>query len=234
MERHLDQGLVEVRQQLLKMGAVVERMISDSMRTLTERDSELAALVIETDREVDRFEKRVDEACLLLMARQQPTAVDLRYLVAVMKIVNDLERMGDSAKNIAQAALVINQEPKLKPYIDLPRLATMAQKMVHDCLDAFVGRDVQLAREVWKRDDTIDDLYHQLFRELLSYMIEDPKTTTRALHLLLVARNFERIADHATNVCEDVIYYVEGADIRHQATRYGEATPDAEGGGSDD
>jgi phosphate transport system protein len=134
-----------------------------------------------------------------------------------MKIANDLERMGDSAVNIAQAVEVLNLEPPLKPYIDLPRLAQIAQEMVRDALDCFVRRDAQAAWEVTRRDDEVDALYKQLFRELLSYMIEDPRTTTRALHLLLIARNYERIADHATNIAEDVVFYVEGRDIRHLA-----------------
>ncbi len=135
-----------------------------------------------------------------------------------MKIATDLERMGDSAVNVAQAAEILNQEAPLKPYIDLPRLAVIAQEMVRDALDSFVRRDARAAFEVCRRDDEVDGLYRQLFRELLTYMIEDPRTVTRALHLLLIARNYERIADHATNIGEDVIFYVEGRDIRHLAS----------------
>jgi phosphate transport system protein len=227
MERHLDQELYQIRQRLLAMGGLVEEMIAGAMTALTERDSELARRIVEQDREVDRQEKGLDDSCLSVMATQQPTAVDLRFLVATMKIVNDLERMGDSAKNIAQSAIVINEDAPLKPYIDLPHMSRLAREMVHQSLDASVQRDSALAREVWKRDDEIDALYHQLFRELLTYMIEDPRKAPRALYLLLVAHNIERIADHATNVCEDVIYYVDGEDIRHAATRYGEVKPQA-------
>lgn len=216
----MDQELHQIRQRLLEMGGIVEEMVGGAMASLVERDSELARRVVERDRDVDRLEKAIDETCVTVMATQQPTASDLRFLVVSMKIVNDLERMGDSAKNIAQSALVINEEPQLKPYIDLPHMAQLTREMVHDCLDAFVQRDSRLAREVWQRDDTIDALYHQLFRELLTYMIEQPRTASIALHLLLVALNLERVADHATNICEDVIYYVDGADIRHQATQY--------------
>ncbi len=223
MERHRDQELYQIRQRLLEMAGLVEEMIGSSMRSLTERDDSLAEDTIDRDREVDALEKAIDEGCMSILATQQPTAVDLRFLVAVMKIVNDLERMGDSAKNIAEAALSINREPPLKPYIDLPHMAHLARAMVHDSLDSFVQKNAALAREVWKRDDAIDALYQQLFRELLTYMIEDPKKAGRALHLLLVALYLERIADHATNVCEDVIYYVEGEDIRHEATHYGDA-----------
>lgn len=215
MERHLDYFLEGIRQDLLRMGGLVEGMISGSMQALLDRDSHHAEVVIATDRDVDRLEKQLDEACYSVLARMQPTAVDLRFVVAVTKIANDLERMGDSAVNIGQAVLVLNQEPQLKPYIDLPRLAEIVQGMVRDALDSFVHRNSAQALEVCRRDDQVDGLYKQLFRELLTYMIEDPRTVTRALHLLLISRNFERIADHATNIGEDVIYYVEGKDIRH-------------------
>lgn len=215
MERHRDQELTEIRDNMLRMGGLVEEMIDFANSSLMKRDDSLADRVIEMDPEIDSLEKRIDEQCLDILARHQPMASDLRFLVAVMKITNDLERMGDSAVNIVQAVRVINQEPPLKPYIDLPRMADRTREMVHDSLDAFVERDSNLAREVIARDDRIDDLYRQLFRELLTFMIENPKNVARSLHLLLIARNLERIADHATNVSEDVIYYVEGRDIRH-------------------
>ena len=215
MERHRDQDLDRIRQGLLRMGGLVERMISEAMQALLERDDARAHAVIRTDSEVDQLEKDIDGLCNRMLALQQPTAGDLRFLVSTMKIATDLERMGDSAVNIAQAVEVLNQEPPLKPYIDLPRLAEITQSMVRDSLDSFVRKDARAALEVCKRDDQVDALYKQLFRELLTYMIEDPRTVTRALHLLLIARNYERIADHATNVGEDVIFYVEGRDIRH-------------------
>jgi phosphate transport system protein len=215
MERHLDHYLDDLRQDLLRMGGLVEEMISGAMQSLLDRDSAHASVVIASDKEVDALEKSIDEACHSLLARQQPTASDLRFLVAVMKICNDLERMGDSAVNVAQSVQVLNHEPPLKPYIDLPRMAKLVQQMVRDSLDSLVQRNAGLALDVCQRDDDVDGLYKQLFRELLTFMIEDPRTVTRALHLLLIARNFERIADHATNVAEDVIYYVEGRDIRH-------------------
>ncbi|MFN0207800.1 MAG: phosphate signaling complex protein PhoU [Planctomycetota bacterium] len=215
MERHIDQEIDHVRQLVLRMGGLVEVMISDSMKSLVDRNDTIGDQVLRTDLEVDLLEKEIDEHCLTILARYQPAAVDLRLIAAVMKLVNDLERMGDSAVNIAEAARTINLEPPLKPYIDLPRLAILVQKMVRESLDSLVQRNTQLAMDICKRDDEIDGLYKQLFRELLCYMIEDPKTVARALHLLLIARNLERIADHATNICEDVIYYVEGRDIRH-------------------
>ncbi len=216
MERpHFEQEIDSIRKSVLRMGGIVEKMISDSMKSLIDRDDALAKAVCKTDLDVDRLEKETDERVLSVLARWQPMARDLRFLAAAMKIVNDLERMGDSAVNIAQAAEVLNREPPLKPYIDLPRLAGMVQAMVRESLDSFVQKDAALALEICRRDDEIDGLYKQLFRELLTFMIEDPKTVTRALHLLLIARNLERIADHATNIGEDVIYYVEGRDIRH-------------------
>ncbi len=222
MERHLDQELDRIRQQLLRMGGLVEGMIAGAMQSLVDRDTVHAEALIRSDSEVDRLEKEIDEACYAVLGLQQPTASDLRFLVAVMKMTSDLERMADSAVNVAQAVEVLNQEPPLKPYIDLPRMAHIVGQMVRDSLDSFVHRDSAKALAVCQRDDEVDGLYKQLFRELLTFMIEDPKTVTRALHLLLVARNFERIADHSTNIAEDVIYYVEGRDIRHSHARAGQ------------
>ncbi|HYU34839.1 MAG TPA: phosphate signaling complex protein PhoU [Thermoanaerobaculia bacterium] len=215
MERHLDQDLDRVRQMLLKMGGMVEGMAAKATQALLERSARLCAEVIEQDHEVDQLEIEIDEMCHSILGRKQPTAVDLRFLVAVMKINSDLERIGDSAVNIAQSVEQINDQPPLKPYIDLPHLSELVQKMVRNSLDAFVRKDAKLAVEVCGSDDEVDGLYKQIFRELLTYMIEDPKTVSRALHLLLISRNLERIADHATNIAEDVIYYVEGRDIRH-------------------
>ena len=215
MERHLDQDLDRVRQMLLRMGGMVEGMVARATQALLDRDNALCKEVIDGDHEVDRLEIEIDEACHSLLSRKQPTAIDLRFLVAVMKINSDLERIGDSAVNIAQGAEQLNEQPILKPYIDLPHMSKLVQAMVRRSLDAFVEKDTQKAVEVCKGDDEVDGLYKQLFRELLTFMIEDPKTVSRALHLLLIARNLERIADHATNIAEDVIYYVEGRDIRH-------------------
>lgn len=215
MERQLDQDLDRINQSLLRMGGLVEGMIAGAMQALIERDAAHAEAVIAVDREVDQLQKDIDSACSLVMALRQPTASDLRFLVAVMKMATDLERMGDSAVNISEAVEVINQEPPLKPYIDLPRLSEITRAMVRDSLDSFVHRDAAAALAVCRRDDEVDGLYKQLFRELLTYMIESPKNVSRALHLLLIARNLERIADHATNLAEDVIFFVEGRDVRH-------------------
>ena len=215
MERHLDQDLDRVRQMLLKMGGLTEDMVAKATQALLDRDNTLCREVIDGDRAVDHLEIEIDEVCHSLIGRKQPTASDLRFLVAVMKINGDLERIGDSAVNIAQSVLQVNDQPPLKPYIDLPRMSQLVQDMVRQSLDAFVRKDAALATAVCKADDEVDGLYKQLFRELLTYMIEDPKTVSRALHLLLISRNLERIADHATNIAEDVVYYVEGRDIRH-------------------
>ena len=217
MERHRDQDLEQIRSTLLRMGGLVERQIREAMQALIERDGARADAVLRTDDEVDELQKEIDGQCSRMLALQQPMATDLRFLVATMKIATDLERMGDSAVNVAQAVAHLNEEPPLKPYIDLPRLAQITQEMVRDSLDSFVRKDASAAIDVCKRDDEVDALYKQLFRELVTYMIEDPKNITRALHLLLVARNYERIADHATNVGEDVVFYVEGRDIRHSS-----------------
>jgi phosphate transport system protein len=215
MERHFDQELDHIRQELLRMAGLVEAMISDAMAALLERDQEKARGVIIADKRIDLLEIQLDQACHTVLVRRQPAAVDLRLLVAIMKINSELERMGDSAVNIAQSVLVLNEEPPLKPYIDLPRMAKLVRGMVQSSLDSFVQRDTRKALEVCAGDDEVDGLYKQLFRELLTYMIEDPKNVSCALHLLLIARNLERIADHATNIAEDVIFYVEGRDIRH-------------------
>lgn len=215
MERRLDQDLDRVRQMLLRMGGMVEGMVAKATQSLLERKPALSTEVIEGDSVVDHLEIEIDEACHSILGRKQPTAVDLRFLVAVMKINSDLERIGDSAVNIAQSVEQLIDQPPLKPYIDLPRLSQLVQAMVRKSLDAFVQRDAEMAIDVCRSDDAVDGLYKQLFRELLTYMIEDPKTVSRALHLLLISRNMERIADHATNIAEDVIYYVEGRDVRH-------------------
>ena len=217
MPRHFHEELEALKQTLLAMGGLVEDQIRRVMKALLERDDVMAQEVIERDRQVNTYDVEVDEQCVSLLALYQPAAGDLRFITTAMKIVTDLERIGDQAVNIAQRVLELNREPRLKPYIDLPRMAERAQRMVNESLDAFVARDTALARRVCGEDAEVDALKEQIFRELLTFMMEDPKTVTRALHLLLVARNLERIADHATNVAEDVIYYVEGRDIRHSA-----------------
>jgi phosphate transport system protein len=221
--RHLHAQLGSIRDQLMQMGGQVEAMIASATRALVDRDEALVSEVIDLDSRVDRMEVEIDEACHSVLARNQPTAVDMRFLVAVMKITADLERMGDSAVNIVQAARQLNREPPLERTLDLWRQSELVQAMVRESLDAFVRRDVELAARVCKADDDVDDVYRQTFRELMEMMTGDSRTVTRAVHLLLVARNLERIADHATNISEDVIYYVDGRDIRHSMTAPGPA-----------
>lgn len=213
--RPIDRDIEEIRQQMLEMGGMVEEMVERAIRALVERSDEMAEGIVASDRQVDLLEKDIDERIHSTVVRYQPTAVDHRLLMAIMKITNDLERIGDSATNIARSIKDLNREPPLKPYIDLPRLSEMVQAMVRDTLDSFVEKDVERAYAILKRDDAVDQLYAQIFRELLTYMIEDPKSVTRALQLLLIARNLERVADHATNVAENVIYYLQGRDVRH-------------------
>ncbi len=216
-ETQFQKELEELKENLLKMATLVEGTIHDAVQSLVKRDSELANQIFQREKQINEMELKIDEMCLKLLALRQPLAVDLRFITSAMKIITDLERMGDQAVNIAERALSLNQEPQLKPYIDLPRMAEIAQSMVKDVLDAFVNRDVQLARSVCERDDLVDGLNDQVVRELLTYMMSDPKTITRAVHLMIVARCLERIADHATNIAEDVIFMVAALVIKHHA-----------------
>jgi len=215
MQRHFHEELDALKQTLLAMGGLVEDQIRRVMRALVERDDEQARDVIARDREVNAYENEIDEKCVELLALHQPAAGDLRFLTTAMKIVTDLERIGDQAVNIAQRALELNNEPQLKPYIDLPRMAEKAQTMVKESLDAFVARDTALARRVRAEDEAVDALNHQIFRELLTFTMADPTTIPRAIRLILIARFLERVADHATNIAEMVIYLVESRMVRH-------------------
>jgi len=215
MARHFHEELDGLKQTLLAMGALVEDQIRRVMRALIDRDDVLAQNVIERDREVNTYDVEVDEKCVELLALHQPAAGDLRFITTAMKIVTDLERIGDQAVNIAQRVRELNLEPQLKPYIDLPRMAELAQTMVKESLDAFVARDTGLARRVCGEDAAVDALNHQIFRELLTFMMEDPKTIPRAIRLILIARFLERVADHATNIAEMVVFMVDSKMVRH-------------------
>ena len=215
MARHFHDELEALKQTLLAMGALVEDQIRRGMRALVDRDSELAQDVIDRDRQVNAYDVEVDEKCVELLALYQPAAGDLRFITTAMKIVTDLERIGDQAVNIAQRALELNREPQLKPYIDLPRMADNAERMVKESLDAFVARDTALARRVCAEDSAVDDLKEQIFRELLTFMMADPRTIPRAIRLILISRFLERVADHATNIAEMVIYMVDSKMVRH-------------------
>ena len=215
MPRHFHEELEALKQTLLAMGALVEDQIRHAMQALVDRDDALASEVIERDRQVNAYDVEVDAQCVELLALHQPAAGDLRFITTAMKIVTDLERIGDQAVNIAQRALELNREPQLKPYIDLPRMADKAQRMVKESLDAFVARDTALARQVCGEDAEVDALKEQIFRELLTFMMEDPRTVSRAIRVILISRFMERVADHATNIAEMVIYLVEGKMVRH-------------------
>lgn len=215
MQRHFDEELKNLSQELLKMGGLVEEAISRSVKALVDRDQALSEQILKSDDAINMMEVEIEDMCLKFLALHQPAGSDLRFITMVLKIVNDLERMGDQAVNIAERTLDLLKQPLLKPLIDIPRMATLAQKMVKDSLDAFVNRDAKLARSVCQRDDEVDNLNDQIFRELLTYMMEDSTKITRAVDLILIGRNLERVADHATNIGEDVIYLVDGKTIKH-------------------
>jgi phosphate transport system protein len=213
--RHFDEELAELKATLVRMASLAEDQIDQALSALTNRNSDQARQVIERDHKVNALDVEIDEECLRLLALHQPAARDLRLVTTAMKISTELERISDLAENVCERTLELNEEPQLKPYIDIPRMGTIARTMVKESIDAFVKDDSTLARKVLAHDDLVDDLMEQIFRELLSYMIEDPHTTTRAIRLSFIAKYLERIADHATNIAELVVYLVEGKIIRH-------------------
>jgi len=217
VERHFELELEALQEQVLLMGGRVESIIQKSISALERRDPALARQVIVDDVVIDRMENEIDERCLRLLALQQPLAGDLRFITGALKISNDLERVGDHAVNIAGGADRLAGLPPLKPLVDIPRLATLATGMLREALNAFVRHDAEAARQICRRDDAVDALNRQLFRELISFMIEDPSTITRAMELILVARNLERVADLATNVAEEVVFIAEARIIKHHA-----------------
>jgi phosphate transport system protein len=212
---HFEEELQALKNRLLNMGALVEERVHDATHALIERRLDTAQRIITSDQDVNELQIEIDERCLRLLALQQPMASDLRLITAAMKINADLERIGDQAVNIAEQAVRILAHPPLKPIIDLPRMAEIAERMTRESLDAFVRKDATLARAILTRDDEVDQLKDQVFRVLLTYMMADPGTIERALGLILVSRHLERIADHATNIAEDVIFVVEAKDVRH-------------------
>lgn len=216
MELHFDQELAQLKDTLLRMSSLAERSVSQALKALVQRDNALAGQVDAEDEELDRLEVEIDERCVQLIALRQPKARDLRFITMAMKISSELERIGDQAVNIVHRVEELNKEPLLKPLVDIPRMAEHAQGMIHDSLDAFVYSKPEIARVVVTRDEKVDLLNKQLHRELISFMIEDPHTITRCLNLMSVAHNLERIADHATNIAEEIVYLYEGRDIRHQ------------------
>jgi phosphate transport system protein len=210
-----DEELKGLREKVLKLGLMVENAIRDSVKALIERDSELAREVIKRDHLINALDVAVDEECVKLVALRQPMARDLRFITTTMKITTDLERMGDLAVNIAERSIELNEEPQLKPFVNIPKMAEITQSMVRDALDAFVTGCSRLPYEVIKRDDEVDDLTVRNFEELLSFMIRDPKIISLAMKRTYIAKYLERIADHATNISEMIIYMCKGKIIRH-------------------
>jgi phosphate transport system protein len=213
--RHFDKEIEHLKELMLRMGAMVEHQINESIRALLERETSVAQSVIDGDTDIDRMELEIDQHTIELIAMMQPAAVDLRFVAAAMKITPELERIADLAVDVCERAIELNREPALKPLIDIPRLARNAQAMVRDALDSFVRRDAVLARDVFARDDEVDLLTEQSFRELLTYMLEDSRNISRAIRLTFIGKYFERMADGATNICEMVVYLAEGKVIKH-------------------
>jgi phosphate transport system protein len=225
MPRLLEHDLEALKERILKMGSTVEDAIKKSIKSLVERDRELALAVIDGDRTVNTCDVEIEEECIRLLALWQPTGSDLRFITTAIKIITDLERMGDLAVDICERAVELFDEPPLKPYIDIPRLAEAAEKMLKDSLDAFVAKDADLALNVCGRDDIADTLTQQIFNELLLFMIKDPKNISRAVRLTYISKYLERIADHATNIAEMVVYLVKGKVIRHMECKITPESP---------
>jgi phosphate transport system protein len=219
---HYTEELTKLKESLLAMASHAESAVSRALRALVERDDALARQVEEDDNILDQFEIEIDDMAIHLLTKA-PLATELRLITVAMKISQNLERVGDEAVTIARRALELNAEPQLKPYIDLPRMATMSLEMLRDAITSFVNRETERARAVIPRDKEVDDLNRQLHRELSSYMVERPTTITRCLRLMVISKSIERIADHATNVAEDVVYLYEAKDIRHSEQKRHEA-----------
>jgi phosphate transport system protein len=217
MERHFELELNELKERLLWMGSLAERAVHQAIHSVLDAQESLAGMVLQEEPAINELQIEIDDRVVQLLALHQLMAADLRFVLAVARINNDLERIGDQAVNMAQSALRILRHPQVKPYVDLPRMSEMAEGMVRDSLTAVVRGDIEIARSVLIRDDQVDNLRDQIFRELLSYMMGDSSVVFQSFELVLVAKNLERVADHATNIAEDVIYMVEGHDVRHMA-----------------
>ena len=215
--RHFDQELEQLKVMLLEMASLVEAAVHNSVNSVVQKDKPLAEEVLAKEASINRMEVEIDDLAIKLLALQQPMAGDLRLIAAVLKINTDLERMGDLAVNIAECAIELIQEPVIKPMIDIPHIATLVQSMVQKALDSFVNKDPELAKSVLASDDAVDNLRTASFHALISFMERTKKNIPQAVNLLSVIRNLERVADHATNIAEDVIFYVKGIDVRHHA-----------------
>jgi phosphate transport system protein len=213
---HYEKELKEIKDRLIYLGALTEKAIQQSMRSLAERNSDVARQVIKADDEIDRLDTDVEERCIKILALRQPTAIDLRFITTAIKVTGHLERIGDMAVNIAEKAIQLNEEPQLKPYIDLPRMTDLVGQMIKDSLDSFIANDLKLAEKVRQTEQVIDDLNEQIFRELLTFMMEDSKSIHRSLLIMQISKNMERIADHAKGIADMVTYMVTGECVRHQ------------------
>lgn len=216
MERHFDEELKELNEQILKMGAMTEEAIMSSVKALMEQNRDLALKLISSDKQIDMMELDIEEHCLAMLAIHQPVAIDLRFITTALKLNNELERIADLAVDVAQRVLEIVDKPLLKPLVDIPKLCAVAQSMLKDAIDAFVNRDIELAKKVVLRDSEADKLRNLVQQELINdFMVKDGTTAPRAVPLLLIARHLERICDHTTNIAEDVIYMVEAKVVKH-------------------
>ena len=215
-----DRYLHELQDEVLVMGSMVGKAIARSMKALKERDLELAKQVVTDDAKINRKRLDIEERCTELIVTQQPVASDLRFIVAILNIIVDIERIGDHAEGIAKIAIMIGDEPPLKPLIDLPRMAEKTEDMLRRSLNAFVNRDSKTAIEISAEDDEVDNLYDQVYRELITFMLEDPRTITRATRLIWVAHNLERSADRVTNICERVVFTITGKMEEIGASKY--------------
>jgi phosphate transport system protein len=213
---HYEMELQEIKDGLIYLGALTEKAIQTAMQSLTERNSDLAHRVIKDDDEIDKLDSELEERCIRILALRQPTAIDLRFITTAIKITGHLERIGDMAVNIAEKAIQLNEEPQLKPYIDLPRMAGIVGEMIKNSLDALIKNDLHIAEKVRQIEQIVDDLNEQIFRELLTFMMEDSKSIHSALLIMQVSKNLERIADHAKGIADMVTYMVTGESVRHQ------------------
>lgn len=211
-----ERDLKDIKENLVYLGALVEKAINKAVKALLDRDSDLARDTVAGDRVIDRLDEEIEEKCITLLALRQPIARDLRFITTAIKINGHLERIGDMAVTIAERAIALNEEPQLKPYIDLPRMAEIAEGMIRNSLDALIQEDVTLANRVRREDDIIDKLNEQIFRELLTFIMEDPRTTHRALLIMQISKNLERISDHAKSIADMVIFQVTGKNVRHE------------------
>ena len=218
MQTHHDQELAGLKDKLLTMASLAETSLIQAVKALVDRDEDVAQGVRKNDRVIDRLEIDIDETAVVLLSKA-PLARDLRFIIVAMKISHDLERVGDEAKGIAKQAIKLNEEPQLKPYVDIPRMADLALKMLKTALDAFISGDVNKVQEVLEQDEEVDSLHKQLQRELVSYVLEAPSNITRTLALGNIAKRIERIADHATNIAEEAVYLHQGRHIRHEAAQ---------------